>query len=56
MAKQSANLIIPPPGAASAATAAAPATQDVRAERAAPVAQSVVQIKDALNDLWLPAI
>jgi hypothetical protein len=53
VAKQSANAVIPPPGAASAATAAAHAAQD---ERAAPLAQSVAEIKDTLDDLWLPRI
>jgi hypothetical protein len=53
VAKQSANVIIPPPGATSAATAAAPAAQDVRA---APVALVVAEIKATLADLWLPRI
>jgi len=56
VAKQSANVIIPPPGATGAATAAAPAALNVRAERAASVAEVVAEIKDALDDLWLPAI
>lgn len=56
VAKQSANVVIPPPVAASAATAAAPAAQDVRAERAAPVALVVAEIKDTLADVWLPRI
>jgi hypothetical protein len=56
VAKQSANVVIPPPGAASAATAAAPAAQDIRAERAAPLTQSVAEIKETLGDLWLPRI
>ena len=53
VAKQSANAIIPSLSATSAAAAPAPAGLP---EQAAPLAQSVTEIKDALGEMWLPNI